>query len=541
MIPRPSLTAIVAHARSGSLDHAWKLFREAGFDTADDDAAVLAVRARLLKDKALASTGPARREAFLAAAAAYGRAAELQGDIYPLINAATLSRLAGQADSASRLARQVLDRIQSGQDHAETPYWRAATQAEALLLLDRIDEARALLAAGIASAPRAWEDHASTLRQFALILAELGEDDTWLDACRPPRALHFAGHMGLAGDGGELRLALQDFLTRERIGFGFGALAAGADIVIAEALLKHGAQLHLILPAGVEDFREASVDRYGLDWAIRFDQVLHQAESLRELSPSVATTHPLAIRLAAEIAMGGAVMKAATFMTEAVQLLVLDRAEPEPTDTGASAWIKAAWSRGGRRQQVIVAPREQGPPPGAANPETAAADWGLSALLCIDLGSNPLAVDAELDRLVGEILPGVRAALSEGGARPIASSQWTPAGLILAFPKPAEAVAAGRRLLTALAGLAPVRIGGHYGLVRFAPDPLDGRTLVLGDATGLPGQVAASAPVGAFHVTEDFAAALHADLGGQVVRSEYVDDLPPADIEDEMRLFTIKT
>ncbi len=538
MIPRPTLTTIIAHARSGSLDHAWKLFRQAGFDQVDDDPAVLSVRGRLLKDRALEVEGDERRKAYLAAADSYARAADLEGDVYPLINAATLSLLAGLGDPARWRAQQVLDRIAAGEDEAETPYWRVATRGEALLLLGRTREAREALNEAIACEPRAWEDHASTLRQFALILDAQNQDSAWLDACRPPRALHFAGHMGVGGDDKTLRAQISEVLEKERIGFGFGALAAGADILIAEALLDHGAELHLILPAGVEDFREASVDRYGISWAIRFDQILHKAESLRALGPAAGSTHPLAIRLAAEIAMGGAVMKARTFMSEATQLLVLDRVEPEPDDAGASAWIRSAWARAGLRQHVLVAPRETPRACDHAGPETMAAP-ALAAMLMFDLSPDEPEGDQDLDVLLAEVLPRIARVLAEGPPV-MAQPQWRGETVLLAFAKPADAAQIASAIVAELAEVAPVRVGGHYGLVRRFEDPLGAGMRVAGAATSVPLQVLASTPTGAIHVTEDFAAALHATPGARRPRAEYVGDLPPADVEDEMRLFSLK-
>jgi hypothetical protein len=144
-------------------------------------------------------------------------------------------------DQAEILARGVLER---GEDEEETPYYRAATRAEALLLIGDLARPKTEFAAAIALAPQAYEDHASTLRQFASILDELGEDKAWLDPLRPPRSLHFAGHMALAGASDALGRNIRDTLRDERVGFGYGALAAGADILIAEALLEAGAELH---------------------------------------------------------------------------------------------------------------------------------------------------------------------------------------------------------------------------------------------------------------------------------------------------------
>lgn len=44
-----------------------------------------------------------------------------------------------------------------------------------------------------------------------------------------------------------------------RYGFAWGALAAGADIVIAEHLLASDAELHVVLPCPVEQFEAQSV------------------------------------------------------------------------------------------------------------------------------------------------------------------------------------------------------------------------------------------------------------------------------------------
>ncbi|HYD36647.1 MAG TPA: tetratricopeptide repeat-containing protein, partial [Allosphingosinicella sp.] len=154
----------------------------AGYDRMTDDPAALGVRGRLLKDRALERDGAERRRLYGEAAAAYRSAAALSGSTYPLINAASLSLLSGDETQARTLAGQILRQIEADPDEPETPYYRAATRAEALLLLDREAEARAAFAEAIALAPRAWEDHASTLRQFALILAALGRDSAWLDA-----------------------------------------------------------------------------------------------------------------------------------------------------------------------------------------------------------------------------------------------------------------------------------------------------------------------------------------------------------------------
>src|SRR5688572_14093506 len=152
LTPTP-LSTIIALARAGALDHAWAQFGAAGYDRADDDPAALTVRGRLLKDYALRAEGDERRRYYLQSAEAYRRAAELRPATYPLINAATLSLLSGDQAKAEQIAREVLDHIAREPDEPETPYWRAATEAEALLLLGRVDEGRIALDAAVAAAP----------------------------------------------------------------------------------------------------------------------------------------------------------------------------------------------------------------------------------------------------------------------------------------------------------------------------------------------------------------------------------------------------
>src|SRR3546814_11050772 len=118
-----------------------------------------------------------------------------------------------------KLATQVIDWIEANPDEPETPYYYGATLAEALLLLANEKGARAALSDAIAIAPRAWEDHASTLRQFGLILSARNSSAAWLDMLRPPRSLHFSGHMSFRGDelNGELSNRIARLIDRKSV------------------------------------------------------------------------------------------------------------------------------------------------------------------------------------------------------------------------------------------------------------------------------------------------------------------------------------
>lgn len=509
------------------------MFRAAGLEGVKDNPAVLILHGRLLKGRAVAAKGAERRRLYLKAAGAYARAGRIAGTLYPLINAATLSMLGGRRDRARVLAQQVLDSGTRGEDEMETPYWRAATQAEALLLLGEIAKAKKEFKEAIARAPLAYEDRAITLRQFALILDELGEDRAWLDACRPPRSLHFAGHMALSSRGGKIERQIRAIIDRERIGFGYGALAAGADIVIAEALLEKGAQLHLILPTPVPLFRRASVARFGNVWARRFDGVLESAATVRSVAKECDPHSALAFRLTTEIAMGSAVMHADALMSEAVQLLILEKTANGAKPSGVSASAGAAWRAAGRRQHVIAAPRvrtAKGDPAARAGRQP---QLCLAAMLRIDLSAA--APDA-----VAAVLPKLVRMLSAQPAPSIAP-RWMGEEIVTAYETVAQAAQAALSAAQVLQSAPGSRIAGHYALFERMADPFGSGEFLGGTEARTIREILLSTPPFAVHVSEDFAAALFSGPAEGRPRIEYVGELPSAKIETHpMRLFSLR-
>lgn len=522
--PASALPAVLAAARAGALDHAWALFTRGRFDS-DADPAALALKGRLLKDFALRSDPSERRRFYAESAEAYARSAALRRATYPSINAAALSLLSGAPDAARSRAVEVLELLDSGSGEPETPYYRAATRAEALLLLDRHDDAQAAFADAIAAAPRAWEDHASTLRQFALILAAQGRDAGWLDAHRPPRSLHFGGHMSF--DARVIRREHLDekiaaVLEEENVGFGYGALAAGADIIIAEALIARGAELHAILPGGADAFAAISVDPFGKTWRKRFDSLLSRAETVRPVRPLGARPGPAMIGLADEVAMGTALMNGRRLESSAVQLFVLDSAQDA---NGASGRSREIWAAGGGRQRILAAARETRS--GPAGDDSAEAE--PLAVLAVglqegEIGSRLADLHARLARLPAPALP----------------PYLTEDRLILAYSGPGEAAATAIRLIAGSSEAPPLRIGGQYGPAPTFRDPFSDGLRLAPAATAAAAAALDSAPPGTAVVTDDFAAALAA-AGPRRPASEYVGELDPPDDGPPVGLYALKS
>lgn len=322
-----ALNKILALARAGATSRAWDRFVAAGFDRADSDVHALTLKGRLLKDRARQASPEARPDLFTAAGEAYELAAQIGAESYPLINAAAMALHAGDRAKTGRLAARVLALIESGAEKGETPYWGEATRAETLLLLGRIADARDILAKAVALAPQAWEDHAATLRQFALILSEYGEADDWLDRFRPPPAMHFSGILGIAADDDAAQAAIAAEVRAIAPGFAYGALAAGADIIAAEAALAAGAELHVVLPSDPQDFRKSSVEPLGNNWSQRFDTLLEMADTLTICDKSEGTS-AASVTLADLHAMGLAVERANQLQARAIALRIEPAARP---------------------------------------------------------------------------------------------------------------------------------------------------------------------------------------------------------------------
>lgn len=506
---RPSkLLRIIAYARSGALDHAWRLFSAAGFDRIDDDPAVLSLRGRLLKDRALLATGAARQAAAREAAAAYAAAARLAPAAYPLINAATLALIGGDGERSVTLAGEVLAHLAASPDDEDTPYYRAATEAEARLLNGDVGAARAALDRAIALAPRAWEDHASTLRQFAVILAELGLAADWLEPLRPPRSLHFAGHMTLDGDEAALVARIDALLAAEKVGHGFGALAPGADLLIAERLLAREAELHVVLPGGRAAFEARTVRPYGADWAARYERALAAAATVTEVGDAAAFGR--SIDLADQIAMGRTAMNARILATTAVQLLLGPGDGPAGVKSAKSAQL---WARSGRRQHLLPMPAT-GAGSTADEPQSATASVLALSLTAADATALSDYVDGFADRL-----PSLAGVARTAGL--LCPPRWSGDRLLAAYATPGDAFAAAVSLSAAGGTL---RRALHIGIVARHVDPIDGGILLLGDTLAIAEAILGVAPDSAIIASEDFTAALSAGARDEL-RAEFIGEL----------------
>lgn len=543
-----TLQDIIALARSGALEGAYDSYLrliERG-DPPNED--FLSLGGRLIKDRALeAQSAEARRALFAQAADTYAAAYARFGGPYSGINTATLRWMAGAREAARALAGKLLAEMPTVPPAGrQARYYAFATQAECLLLLGRPDEAEHALSQAFRAAPEDYAAQASTLRQFDMVLADQGVRAAWLDRFRPPRPAHFAGH--LLGDAAWCRengvdlAALQadiaDAVAETRIGTAYGALAAGADILIAEAVLERGGQVQIVLPCEEEAFVDSSVRPFGEDWMARYRACRSGAVGLRTATLNPEGDDWFDRALASRLAMGLAITQARQWQTHPVQILVWDGSPPRRL--GGTAQDREVWAAAGHAQRVLPLRQDRGPvmstPAPADGPEEPRA---LMAILCADVAGFGRLSDRQTARFIDHVFRPLAACCSALAHRPAFINSWGD-GLFLAFDAveaAAEAALALQARFAALdlaaAGLPAhlgLRIGGHFGPAYRTQDPFLQREAVIGTQVTLATRIERSAAPGAVAVSEAFAAALALSPAAEAYRCEY---LGPKDLEKD--------
>ena len=528
-------------ARAGAVDFARAEYVRLGLDRAEDDPDAIALGARLLKDVALAAHGPRRTAFAKASTRRYHALFQHFGGLYGAVNAATMTLVAGDRAGAQALAAAAL-RVPSPEAlTGEAAYYEAASRAEARFLTGDLEAACATMVNALAFAPRAFAAHASTLRQLEMLCRETGADPAWLTAFRPPTCAHFTGHILDASreealSGGltcaldiDLRSQVDHMVREQRIGFAYGGLAAGADIVFAEALLAGGAELHLVLPVNLASFIAVSVAPFGRDWVERFERCFARAASVRYASPDPYVGDEQVFAYASQIAMGCAVLRAQTLSTEALQVAVWDgHAAAGPA--GVTVDLDY-WAKGGRRRQVIAVQR---PPSRAAEApardEGAAVSRAMKAMLFADVKGFGALRDDQIPAFVETVMGQMAKVVEALEAPPRHIETWGD-GLFLVFDHPIDAALAalalqeGHRALDLRALGLPrslgLRIGGHYGPVHLSTNPLTKAPAVIGAHVVVAARIEPDVAPGSACVSEALAGAL-ATLHGDRVRCGYV-------------------
>ena len=539
--------AVLLLARCGAAGQAQREYVRLGLGDARDHVETISLGGRLLKDLAFAATGEARRQYAREAAAKYAEAYALGRDYYPGINVAAMALVAGDRPRAAEMARAVLEGLSVGADtRAEDAYYRA----EALFLLGRLDDAETALAAAMALDPLNHTAHASTLRQFDILSATLKLDRAWLERHSPPPPVVYSGHMfdpaALSPEAlQKVTTGITTALERLKPCAIFGALAAGADILIAEAALARGAELHVVLPMSEKTFLARSVMQSGADWAARYHACKDRAATFRVASQEEDFSDDAIFAFGAEFAMGLAIRHGEGLRSRACQLAVWD-GNPGTGVAGTGADVRR-WRETGL-PQVIVEFLRRTPAAHTAAAAPAAARR-LKAMLFGDVRGFSKLAETDIKPFVEHLMAPIAAALYGLAATPDLVATWGD-GIHIVCDSVAHAAdgalamqAAFARIDFAAAGLPPhlaLRLGGHFGPVAEIIDPFVNKPSYYGTHVTIAARIEPVAVPGTVYVSEPFAALLALQAPGRF-RTEYVGQTALPKNFGTMRLFSLRT
>jgi Adenylate and Guanylate cyclase catalytic domain len=565
--------AVLCLASTGATRQAAAKFAALGLDDAAAAAPnrrlrmdIASLKARLAKDDGLGCKGEERRTRLRRAAGLYQAvfveeaAAANAEAYYPGINAASLFLLAGDREAATVLADAVLRQLIALPPEC-CGYYECVSEMEALLVLGRLDEARQRTRAArqVLAASRAigWRELASTVRQLRLVLAATQLDDGWLTELALPQVVHYLGHIISAPGGGgrflaaqerEIAAAIEARIAGAGIGFGYGSLAAGSDILFAEALLRHGASLHVVLPFNRAEFVEISVRPAGNRWVERFEECFAAAEkdgSVRYATEDRYLGDDALFGYCSQLAMGLAILRGQHLCTGVQQVAVWD-GNP-PSGLIGTAADMANWRRTGRPQTVIRC-RDGAPPNPAGTVPERRTSRRTRAMLFGDIRGFSKLGDAELPRFVDIVLGAFAKVIDCYGADILLANTWGD-GLYLVFDDAGKAARCALDLQIAMATIdlaaaglpdhLALRIGGHLGPVYSGRDPIIKQPNFFGAHVSRAARIEPVTPEGCVYVTETLAAVL-AIHNGPEFACDYVGVTEAAKHYGPMRMFLLR-
>ena len=450
--------AVLALARSGATEQAQGLYRELGLEGRQEQD-IPELEARLLKDVALAAPdGPERVRLLLAAADRYEVAYRRTGHYYPGINVANLLLLAGQPDRAATIGRRIAAELTAmPKPSGEELFWVAATLIEAHVICGDLAAARRVLPAARAASEGDHARLSTAARSIHNACRAKRLPVDWLQSLTPPMVIHYAGHIISPAEGrvvfpaaaeADVTARMTALLQERDVGFGYGSLAAGADILFAEALLARRAQLHVLLPFRPDDFIRESVRPAGEQW-VAVSRHASPKPSRCATRPRMSTSVTIrCMSIAAASPWDWRRWPASTCLHRSSR----SRSGTEtrhPARPGLPS-MSASGAKSGRPRTIIpVAPDAARPPPARLSRSQAASRRSARAMLFGDLVGFSKLTDRELPIYVTAVLGAIERVRDAHRSKVLLANTWGD-GLFLVFQRAQAAAQCALDLQAAL-------------------------------------------------------------------------------------------
>jgi class 3 adenylate cyclase len=344
-------------------------------------------------------------------------------------------------------------------------------------------------------------------------------DREWLfDQLRPAPVINFTGHMFQSGGAAEAQLAARIGAEIDDLGatIAYGALACGADILIAEAILKRGGELHVVLPFFEKDFVDASVKPGGEAWIGRFEACMAKAASVTLATRMNYVRHDGQFSYGAQFAMGLTRLRAAQLAAGSVQLAVWD-GQPARGDSGAAVDV-ATWRALGLEARVIdPGPVDRRLSPAERPQAVDAPQRVVRAIIFSDYTGYSRLAEAAVPMFNREVMGRIGRILNAHNDAVCTRNTWGDA-LYAIITDPVEAAEIVLEIVDALKDVRVgepgepegMRIGLHFGPVYQEIDPVTGRENFYGSEVTLTARIEPTVIPGEIYTTQAFAAMLAA-------------------------------
>jgi class 3 adenylate cyclase len=532
--PHLRWAAVLVLARSGATRQARDRYNRFKMnEVTNGDHAFLtdlaSLDARIAKDEALQENGHRRKTMLQRAADLYEAIFRRSGDYYPGVNAASLALLCGDPSRAESLAREVLKVCGDQTPTSREEYYVRASQAEAHLVLGEVEAARTALRAAANSSDRDFSAVATTRRQLRRVCEARRIKTEVLDTLLNPAVIHYAGHLIGArfpqSRESDVAGQIEAALKNHNVGFGYGSLASGADILFAEALVDRGAELNITLPFELEEFKRVSVAPAGEQWLVRFDTCLKQAKRITFATTDQYLRDNTLFAYASRIAMGLARLRARFLDATPLQLVVWDGAPDRVSHANYGTGLDAAtWRKFGLSGEIIspVAQISDNSSKGTARRHRRRvsrkpARREIRAMLFGDIKWFSHLTEAQIPVFTRTVL-GRFARVIDRHRRKILNRNTWGDGLKILIADIETAARCAIELQEEMKSFDPVRhglpdylalrLGGHIGPIYRLRDPVVKKMSFTGAHVTRAARIEPVTPEGAVYVTEAFAAEL---------------------------------
>ncbi len=550
---------LLALARSGATRQALELY-DTFHDRLPEDARFLSLLARLYKDLCIHSRdtekqtvlGQRGRELYI-------EAHSKDESYYPLINAATLSLLVGDEETSRQHAERVLE-LCVGQTRLEglDGFYLKATQAEACLLLDRVDEAKDRLGEARLHCPWDLGNLSTTYQQLKRICQKRGIALETLEAIRPPTVITYTGQMvhGIGKSPGidpqdeeAIRTHISALLDQHKVRVAYGSLACGADILVAEAVLETQGELNIILPFGRAEFKKVSVTPAGDSWSRRFDAILSRASSVTQIVDEAITGHELLFEACSRQGMGLAHLRSQTLGSRAYQIAVWNQLEVD-SPAGTTGAMRR-WNDLGLENLIVPVPppRSEGVQSAfAITPSPPGLQRQMKAMIFADVRGFSALKERQVAAFMPRWLEALQTIRTQHAEHIEYINTWGDAAYLVIDEVPAAACIA-----LEMAGMfndwdfsaldLPSRLGlrvaAHVGPVFQTDNPVLDKPDFFGMHVNQTARLEPCTPPGSVYVTEPFAALISLEGSGDT-RCEYVGNHPLPKGFGRIRMYHLK-